>query len=29
VELVGTIVAMIIGIPVALWSQERVHHLWT
>ncbi len=24
VELVGTVVAVIIGIPVSLWSQERV-----
>jgi hypothetical protein len=28
VDLVGTIVAAIIGIPVWLWSQERLHHVW-
>jgi hypothetical protein len=29
VELIGTIVAALIGIPVWLWSQERHQHVWT
>jgi hypothetical protein len=29
VELIGTIVTVIIGIPVWLWSEERLHHVWT
>jgi hypothetical protein len=29
VEMIGTIVTVIIGIPVWLWSEERLHHVWT